>query len=170
MNDDDEFICAELGLDVPDGRAGEQFLGLVTMTDGSWIEVTVHNKGVRHWTFLIYSNDEDQVVTLECGSGTLDVYWPFAQQVAEGMVRVVSVIEKLSEEVQAAQDAEPLAPDERLRLYLALARKFHQLGQSELRRSAMSMAREARRELIRETAVAFIDELRAADEDRPSAE
>lgn len=170
VNADDEFVCRELGLDVPDGRAGEQFLGLVNLHDGSWVEVTVHNPAVRHWTFTIYSAEEDHVVTLECGSGPIDMYWPFAMQIAEGMVRVRSVIENLSQEVEAAANAEPLAPHERMRLYVTIARKMHALGPeyANLRRSAMDVARQARQQMIRTAALEFLDELRAADQQHPA--
>ena len=82
----DEELFGQLGLAKFANVTSEENLGRVELDDGSWVDVTVHAP-FPFWTFLIWTADGRRTTKLECGSGTLSEYWPFAEAVAEGMVK-----------------------------------------------------------------------------------
>lgn len=145
--------CAHLGLMEPPDDARNTLIGTVEYDNGSWVEINATAfGGALFWTLMIYSREDDSVVNLETGTGPLSEFWPFASAIAEGMVKVVPIIADLTaevEEVERLSREEPLPADRRLSLYRRIANVARASGHadSELRRGAVRMAWEARREL-----------------------
>jgi hypothetical protein len=86
----DLALIEELGLTPISAVQGEHSLGRVDLEDGSWVDVTVQGP-IQCWTFLIWTEDGRRYTRLETGSGTLSAYWPFAEAIAEGMVKCTPV-------------------------------------------------------------------------------
>jgi hypothetical protein len=90
MNNSDLELFEQLGLTPILEVQGEHSFGRVELEDGSWVEVTVHGP-IQCWTFLIWTEDGRRYTRLETGSGRLSDYWPFAEAIAEGMVKCTPV-------------------------------------------------------------------------------
>lgn len=143
--------CAHLGIMQPPGDARDTLLGTVEFADGSWIEVsaTVLHGDLPFWNLLIYTHDDDRVVKMETGTGPLKDFWPFASAIAEAWVRVLPLIENLTREVERASAEPQLPPERRLSLYrkIANAARAGGFADTELRRGAVQIAWDARREM-----------------------
>ena len=90
LDQSDRELLEQLGLTPSSAAQGEHSLGRVEFEDGSWVDVTVQGP-IQCWTFLIWTEDGQRYTRLETGSGRLSDYWPFAEAIAEGMVKCAPV-------------------------------------------------------------------------------
>lgn len=62
-----------------------------------FVKIEVSFYPAMFWKFQVYSNDSETLTFFNTGSGSLTDYWPFVEQILNGMIVIKEVIKQNDE-------------------------------------------------------------------------
>jgi hypothetical protein len=77
-------------------RSERALVGKVTLAGGSYVKIWVTAAPAQFWHFKVYCAENSKVHKVSTGSGSLSDYWPSVRLMAEGLLTVDEVGERLT--------------------------------------------------------------------------